>query len=301
MAIDLPAVFDQFKVEYETSGSELSKGWIGFACPWCNDSKSHMGYSTKMGMFTCWRCGVKNQEKTLNKILNIPFGEVKKVVKAHFIPGSEEFSSTKKKVKEISLPNNHGCLKKEHKQYLKGRGFSTEDLRQWDLVGSCDKDYPNRILIPIYYQGRLVSFTSRDITGKAKVKAKNCPQEKEGLNYKKTLYGMDYVKSNTIIVSEGPFDAWRWGNGGVATFGVKVSQAQLDLIKCFKNIFICFDGGPDEEAAQEKAEEIADRLSVFQNVWVIDIGCDPSDLTQKKANKIKKHFHKIVKENEKEK
>ena len=37
--------------------------------------------------------------------------------------------------------------------------------------------YKNRIIIPIYYNNKLVSYHSRDITNKSKIKAKACEQE----------------------------------------------------------------------------------------------------------------------------
>lgn len=300
MAIDLQKVLDEYRIEYRTSGVELSRGWLAFACPWCNDAKSHMGYSTNLGMFTCWRCGVKNEVTTLMKILSCSFDIAKSLIKKNFIPGTERAYDPKKKSKEVHLPKNYGGLKKDHKKYLKSRGFKPSELHsQWGLVGSSDDDmrkFGNRILIPIYHKGSLVSYHSRDITGRNITKAKPCPKEKEAVSHRNLLYGMDKVPGNTVIVSEGPFDVWRWGSGAVGTFGIKTTQHQMDLLRCFKNIFICFDGGEEEVDAQNQAERIADKLAVFQNVWVVDLGCDPADLSQKQANKVKQKFFKLAKE-----
>ena len=128
--------------------------------------------------------------------------------------------------------------------------------------------------------------------------------EDEVVHFKDTLYGYDRCKSNTVIVSEGPFDVWRWGYGAVCTWGIKFTERQVDLLSTFKNIFIIFDSsdtktGKEEKQAAEQAEKLADKLAIFQNVWIVDsIGSDPADLSQKKADFIRRKINAIV-ENQK--
>ena len=295
MSLDVCKLLEDHKVSYILTGSELGRGWVGLSCPFCSDTKHHMGYNEKIDMFTCWRCGIKNKIQTIKFLLDVSYDKAKKLAKRYYIAGSENYES-RKRAKEVILPGNHGKLIKEHRQYLKSRGFDPKELeKKWSLVSAYDSStFGGRILIPIHHQGGLVSYHSRDTTGKKLVKAKACPAEEEVIGHKNTLYGLDRCNSNSVIVSEGPFDIYRWGSDAVATFGTKVSQSQIDMLRAFKNIAIVFDGGVKETEAQKQAERLADKIGVFQNTWVIDIGCDPADLSQKKANKIKCKILKTI-------
>lgn len=304
MSIDIRRLLSDHKIDFRTSGTEVGKGWIGINCPYCSDSKYHLGYHQEKNILTCWRCGVKKLIPTLSTLLSLPYPETKKLLDSYGTVDTVFEREKREYAKKIVLPEEFGCLKKEHRRYLHSRGFSPFEIEsRWGILGT--ESYPgysNRIIIPIYFQNRLVSFHSRDITGKAKIPKKACSTEKEVVHFRDTLYGYDYVKGNTVIVSEGPFDVWRWGQGNaVATFGIKFSERQVDLLTAFKNIIIVFDSGNEEKKEEQaglKAEELADKLSIWHNVWIIDqLGSDPADFSQSKANRLLKYFNKLTERN----
>ena len=74
----------------------------------------------------------------------------------------------------------------------------------------------------------------------------------------------------------------------------------MDLLSTFKNIFIIFDSsdtktGKEEKQAAEQAEKLADKLAIFQNVWIIDdLGSDPADLKQSRADAIRRRITRLV-------
>jgi DNA primase len=180
-----------------------------------------------------------------------------------------------------------------HYDYLESRGFEPERLeREWGLLGTgAIGSYKWRIIIPIYFQGALVSYTSRDVTGRAELKYKACPQAEEVVKHKKTIYGLDRASAGTVIVVEGPPDVWRLGPGAVALYGTAFTPTQVGLLKEFERRFIFFDSGEVEAANQ--AQKLADLLSVFPGVTeVLDLGeeMDPADLTYKEALAIRKEF-----------
>ena len=302
MSIKLQQILQDYKIPFASSGSEISRGWIGIQCPFCGDSKWHLGYNQSKNLLTCWRCGPKKLFPTLKILLGLPGEEISKIIKKY---GCETVEETKewKGAKNLVLPPEFGPLKKKHKQYLIDRGFIPEEIiSKWQILGTGNSGngYSNRIIIPIYQDGKLVSFHSRDITGEARTPKKACRMEDEVVHFKDTLYGYDRCKSNTVIVSEGPFDVWRWGYGAVCTWGIKFTERQVDLLSTFKNIFIVFDSnnletGKEEKQAKEQAEKLADKLSIFQNVWIIDdLGSDPADMTQSKANAIRRRITRLA-------
>lgn len=305
MSIKLQQLLSDFHVPFETSGTEISRGWIGLQCPFCGDDKTHLGYHEGKDLLTCWRCGPKRMFPTLKAILGIPGDQLAKILKKYgSITQYDRGGTPRTMAKQLVLPPEFGQLNRKHRQYLEGRGFDPDDIvSRWGILGTgsdSKNGYSNRIIIPIYQGGKLVSFHSRDITGEARIAKKACKVEDEVVHFKDTLYGYDRVKSNTVIVSEGPFDVWRWGYGAVCTWGIKFSEKQVDLLTTFKNIFIVFDSndektGKEERQAAEQAEKLADRLAIFQNVWIIDdLGSDPADMKQRKADAIRRRINKIT-------
>lgn len=301
MAVNLRKLLADYAIPFVASGPELGRGWIGIQCPFCGDDKHHLGYNENKNLLTCWKCGPKRMFPTLKKLLNVSNEEIQRIIKNYGV-FVEDSKIDKPIAKNLVLPKEFGELRETHREYLKTRGFDPDNIiSHWNILGTGNKcpGYENRIIIPIYQNGKLVSFHSRDITGKASIPKKACKSENEVVHFKDTLYGYDRVKSNTVIVSEGPFDVWRWGYGAVCTWGIKFTEKQVDLLSTFKNIFIIFDSASEtnaEKQASEQAERLADKLSIFQNVWIIDgLGSDPADMSQKKANAIKRRIYSIVK------
>lgn len=310
MSVQLQKILTEFHVPFVTSGSEISKGWIGMQCPFCGDDKYHLGYNESKGLLTCWRCGPKRLFPTLKVLLNLPNDAITKLLKKYGVVTEIRDKQTVK-VPNLVMPSDFGEIGKQHREYLVQRNFNPDEIvSRWGILGTGNNEkagYSNRIIIPIYQNGKLVSYHSRDITGEARIPKKACKSENEVVHFKDTLYGYDRVNSNTVIVSEGPFDVWRWGYGAVCTWGIKFSERQVDLLTTFKNIFIIFDSanletGKEEKQAAEQAEKLADRLAIFQNVWIIDdLGSDPADMPQKKADSIRKRINNIVKNLQEEK
>jgi len=303
MAIDVVRLYEKFKIDYKTSGPQISRGWVSTSCCFCGDTGYHLGYNQKISRFTCWKCGVKSDIKVIARLLNVSFDYAKKIADEFYVVGSKRQEAITH-AKELILPENEGCLRQVHRKHIKdhGAGFDPTFLEQkYGLVGTLNYgDYSNRILIPIYYKGQLVSFSSRDITDKAMVKAKACKEENEVVHYKNLLYGFDEVPGNTVILSEGPWDKYRWGDEGLASWGIKLSQNQIDLLSCFRNIFIVFDSEivdevEKEKTARQRAEELADNLSIFTNVFLIEeMGEEPADISQRRADKMKSRFLELA-------
>jgi DNA primase len=147
-----------------------------------------------------------------------------------------------------------------------------------------------RIIIPIYFKGNLVSWTSRDTTGISETRYLSAPGNQEIIPHKQVLFGIDEaICYNRCIVVEGPFDAMRFGDGAVATFGTSWTIEQAVLLRdCFAEVFILYD---NEELAQRQSEKLAATLSDFD----IPTTClslkhlkDPAELSPSQIAKIKK-------------
>jgi hypothetical protein len=104
-------------------------------------------------------------------------------------------------------------------EYLSSRGFYLDDF---DWYWSNTSGFGNRIIIPFYYQNKLVGYTARLLRdGKPKYISEQQP------GY---VFNLDRQKENRkyVIVTEGPFDAI--SIDGVALLGADISDHQRLLI-----------------------------------------------------------------------
>lgn len=267
-------------------------GWVQTICPFCSGNPGyHLGFSLDRGSFHCWRCGPHSIASVLRAL--VPGTSLHVLWEEYGIQRAGTPEPLWVAAPEVKFPTGTRDMTPRHHAYLEGRNFEPERLeREWGLKGTGPVgSYKWRIIIPIYFRGTMVSYTSRDITGRATTPYKACPQQGEVLRHKRTLYGMDRASSRAVIVVEGPADVWRLGPGAVALFGTRFSSAQVNLLKDFGRRFIFFDSGEVEAAHQ--AKELASLLSIFPGVTeVLDLGeeMDPAQLTPREALAVRKEF-----------
>jgi len=253
-------LLDEYNIPYRTEGTPHCRpGWINIDCPFCgkNTQKFHMGYSIQGNYCSCWRCGWQPLIKVVAEITNTAYKQAAKLIgglTSHTI-------YTQKKHGKIQEPKSVGPLQKPHKLYLKKRGLDWRALQsRWDVKGiGIASQMSWSIFIPIHLHGNTVSWTTRAI-GNRDAKYMSAPREKETICHKDLLFGEDYV-SNTIIVTEGPFDVFKIGPGAVATFGMIATANQIAKMIKYPRRFICFDNEPE---AQKRAKRLCDDLGVFK-------------------------------------
>lgn len=198
----------------------------------------------------------------------------------------------RKTAEEIELPKGISKKFDEHfKNYLVGRRFNPDYLiRKYDLYsGGYVGDFPLRIVIPVYQEGNIVTYLGRDITNTAYTPYKAYPIEKSVLPVKQALYNIDSVTDRAVIV-EGVTDAWRIGDGAVATFGTRYTHEQIRMmLKISGTIFIMFDA---EKEAQEQANALGNILkSVGKDVEILvpETG-DPADLSDHEVVELRREI-----------
>ena len=304
--MDILQLFDDFNIPYYTEGYKYCReGWVNVDCPFCiGNPGPHLGFEIATSHFNCWRCGHHWTEETLSKLLNLPFSAVKDVMKSYGQYVSiEKKRSLKFEPFPFKLPSNLQPLQKAHRQYLERRKFDPDKLEKlWSLQASGPIStlktngktlhYSHRIIIPFTWDNKIVSFDSRDITGKAMNKYQACPKERETIPHKAIVYGLQQYWTDRIVVVEGPTDAWRFGVNSVAVSGIKFTLAQVRVLaKTFKTVHVCFDGG--EIQARKQADELVASLRA-RNVDArrVDITGDPGGMDQKEADYFVKQFIK---------
>lgn len=292
----MPFDFISFATDYglnwvDHGHKHCRPGWVQTPCPFCTGNPGHhLGYNTNGGFFTCWRCGFHSNLEVVKHSAEVDWTEARVILNEynnHYIDNKGHKPKKNKRITHVKLPQLTGPLKKQHKTYLRKRGYDPDKLaNEWELLGTGPVGpYKHRIIAPITFNGTLVSYQGRDYTGKSSLRYKACKQENELIDHKNILYGIDKVKGLKCVLVEGITDVWRLGPGAIATFGIKYKPSQFQLIwERFNTVYIMFD---DDPQAQEQAEILAYELTIMFdiNVEICLISGDPGDLSQKKADR----------------
>jgi hypothetical protein len=270
------------------------RGWVNVACPFCIGSAGHhLGFNQAKSYFTCHRCGGHNAVETIRRLLNIDWETAKALFtryggRAYYAPEEEE---ARERPSAVKLPVGTSEVTPRHARYLAGRGFTPHVcVEEWGLLGTgLIGAYKLRIIAPVLYRGNLVSYQGRDITGKAPLKYKACPEPEEVIPHKHLLYGADKVPGHSVVVVEGVTDVWKLGPGAVATFGIEWTPEQVARLKQFSRRFILFDSEPQ---AQRQARELAGALGAYRgetslvSLPELKEGEDVGDIPEEKAREI---------------
>lgn len=292
--------FKKFAKEYqvpyaENEGKNTAPGWINLTCPFCDDHSNHLGFNIQTsGGFHCWKCGGHSIIETIVELIKVSKGEAYRIYKEYNTKQKNKKSriSNVLKNKKIKFPANIGPLLKIHKEYLIKRNFDPEKLEKEFYLKATSHigPYKFRIIAPIYFQKRLVSYQGRDITNKQELRYKACQKSEEILYHKHILYNYDNARKEKVILVEGITDVWRLGKDTIGTFGTAYTREQLNLLaNSYSRIFILFDGEPE---AMERAEKLAYDLDLFgveSEIITIEEE-DPATMSDEEAQYLKKEL-----------
>lgn len=283
---DIIRYLDSRNIPHFETGDNVSSGWTSLNCIFCIDHANHLGINLKSKVYTCFKCGEKgNAIKLIQEIDGIPTSQALQIIKEYvggiYTPREKQYQS------KVKLPVN--ILKefpKEHKDFLIGRKYEPDYvIRKYNLMATgFIGEFNNRIIIPVFHNNRMLSYVGRDITGKSKIPYKNSPDTKSIKDPKHCLYNLDSVHDTAIVV-EGIFDAWRIGDGAVATFGTKYTHEQLLYLKNIKRVFVLYDAD-----ATSLAYRLAHDLSAIvkeANVIELDEG-DPDNMSENDVKHLRK-------------
>ncbi len=145
-------------------------------------------------------------------------------------------------------------------EYMASRNLNLDDT---DYYWSPSLGYRDRLIIPFYYEKRIVGWTARTIT--ADKKPKYLTETQPGF-----VYGLDEQSYNKVfcIVCEGQVDAIHVD--GTALGGSEISEQQTMLLnKLQKQIIVC----PDRDKAGQKlvGQALDNGWSVSMPDWSDDI------------------------------
>ena len=293
MAFDTITYLNEVGVNYWDGGKNVSAGWTGVKCLFCDDRSNHLGISPDGNRIKCWKCGTKGSIiKFIERVDNINYGAAKSIYKkfsSDYIPTEEEDIPL---ITKVELPTGiKPNFEKMHRQYLRGRNFNPRLVKETFklMAGGITGPFKYRIVAPVFENNRLVTLLGRDITNKSLLPYKNLSAAKSIIPAKHCIYNLDNV-DDTAIVVEGITDVWRLGYYGVVgTLGLVFTTSQINRMAArLRRCYIMYDSEPQ---AIEQAEELANLLSMAGvetiELLVLSEG-DPANLTENEVIDLRK-------------
>lgn len=286
-------ILQELHISYKVYGQDhhATLGWVQIECPYCGKDSNvyHCGVPLNgKPIANCWKCGSHSVVNTLSEYTGKGKSYISDLLKdiLYAVPTNDEIIKGR-----LILPQGLGNLSKAHKKYLEDRGFVDPDfiIKLWRLQGiGIASKLPWRIFIPVILYNKIVSWTTRTISTIVEPRYINASPEQEAMRLKSLLFGEDLAR-NSIVITEGPFDAINVGPGAVATFGTSFTRSQVKRLLKYPLRFVIFDSSP---IAQERAKELTNILSCFPGrTSRIEIDAkDPGSATKKEVELIRKHF-----------
>lgn len=288
-------LLEQHGVRFKRHGesSKVTEGWVGMPCPFCHHTSQNgdpnlLGINLRTGRISCWYCGSHPPGMTLARLTGMPLKDAIELTSGM----TAEVVLPEAPVGKYDPPAHDPLVRGiQHRDYLRRRGFNPKTLDRLWHVGSIGwhGTYSWRLFIPILVNGHPVSWTTRSISPEARVRYMGAPAAREAVPAKQLLYGEDYARSSIVVV-EGPFDAWAIGPGAVAVMGTGVSMAQVRRIAAYPVRAICFDNEP---IAQQRARKLAEMLAGLPGdtrIIRLQTGADPASATAEEIQHVRKTF-----------
>ena len=240
-------------------------------CYVCGEHK--LSVNAVSGIYKCWRgCCSGTVRKLLNKKLPMTTAPAKKTVRhfGYLDPGTL--------VPLTAVGDDNPAA-----VYLTARGFDYRALGADFGMCYCSRgrqfhhglfDTTGTVVVPVTVGGKQIGWQSRLLYDPDKLDNDRCamlgfawdPKKEKyirppkyftmpGMDKREILWNFDNARrSDTVVVTEGVFDAARVGKCGVATFGKAVSDKQVSLLQQYwKHIVLLLDPDAMREAGKVQA------------------------------------------------
>jgi hypothetical protein len=271
--------------------------------------------------FHCFNCGAKHRftSKNINSLAKFislaswkKIGQIlleikkKKLFPSILIKNQEEIKEENDEIsklidyKEIKLPNNTYDLFMnaaklnfyERKKFKRVREWAFNYLEQKGVLDIAknkklficlDGEYKNRLIIPIYFDDKLISFSARALFN-TKNKYLYPPTDEHHNERSKIIYNLEkliYSRSKRIYITESIIDAWILD--GMSVLSKNLSNEQIKLLEFFNklNTELIFVLDKDTNINKKDKKGLELGLKVFEtnnNLWKVSFPKFKSDV-----------------------
>lgn len=165
-----------------------------------------------------------------------------------------------------------------------GRACPPETLDRFG-IGYCDEyfDKTERIIIPLYWRGKLVGWQARRIAPWDEPKYKFSPSFPRD----RTLYNYHSDPALAVVV-ESPLSVLRHAHHLpqiCSTFGAEVTETQIRLLHRYNNVLLWFD---NDDAGWKATQQVGRELQSFCDVWAVESpwDADPAELDDRTTEEL---------------
>lgn len=118
------------------------------------------------------------------------------------------------------------------RSYVKGRGFSIEELCKHGVGYATKEPFFGYLIIPFYYHGQLRYYNARKVIGNGP-RYNNPNKDITGLGKEFIIFNYDALEMyRSVFICEGALNALTLGDRGIATMGKAISAYQVnELLK----------------------------------------------------------------------
>ena len=244
---------NQHRIDY-SRGKNVGRDEIAIKCPYCADDPSHHlaislqgrgwicrrneahhGKSAARLVQQLLRCTREHAARLVGDPINIPDDFAAQVSLLLDPPKQEQRG-------ELEMPSEFKPLDpsrpsaKPYINYLRKRNYTDQQIklmhRTFGLRYATSGPFAHRIIFPIFYRKRLVSWTGRTINSSVDLRYKTIPAQQGIGSIRDYLLWFDDLRGgNLICICEGPFDALRLRTEGFAAtclFTTTASASQLN-------------------------------------------------------------------------
>lgn len=287
-ALNWERVLADHRIPFIRTGPNVKRGEINVRCPFCGsaDPSFHMGLNLDTGWWSCWRNRSQHSGKSplrlLMQLLGCTYNRAREIaglgpeyidpegfdaIAARFLKGGETARPGTVPRKGLYLDDSFDDIKRtgrtsRHWQYLYDRGFDGASAAGEDVDVLCElyklragvyDEWKNRVVIPYYRDGKLVTWTARAIS-QSDIRYRDLELDESILGPKETLYNHDalHKRGKALVIVEGPVDALKldfygrpWGVRAVALSTNSVSEEQAfllqDAVDRFERVLVMMD------------------------------------------------------------
>lgn len=298
--MNLRELFEDEGIRYWPSGKNVARNCVNIQCIYCDDASNHLGINYKNLRVKCWRCGPHNFTRLLVDLFDWSWTHAKQVAQSLEADSTPPLNVDTSSVSPrggkstVLLPQESTIhFPRIHIEYLRSRGFPPrKTIRKYKLRAVYNLGrYKFRVVIPIFMERRMVSFTARDITGQQDPPYKMASEEESAVGRSKLVYNLDTIpEGGDAMLMEGPMDVMKFGDGAICTFGIEHNPGQIVQLKRKKirNLFIVFDNdGPGRRAARELGPIVAPIVRRRVEIVTLHRVHDPGEMPLEDAMSLK--------------
>lgn len=295
-------ITNQFKSRLKTyfikrlGAFDYKHGWMKLpVCPYCH-RELKMGVNLSMYRTNCFRCNEHPNPSQL--VMDIEgFDTYHELINFLNSGKFDELEFHEEKVelaeaKPLYLPDSFRLLSigdsqiaRSIRSYVKGRGFSIEELCKHGVGYATKEPFFGYLIIPFYYHGQLRYYNARKVIGNGP-RYNNPNKDITGLGKEFIIFNYDALEMyRSVFICEGALNALTIGDRAIATMGKAISAYQVnELLKSSCQRFIILLD-PD---AKRYAINLALKLVTYKKVKVVFLpeGFDVNDLGRKQTLKL---------------